>query len=100
MIKRFQRSEKRNNGGVKVCGHDATTANFDVNSIDHPGTIYQRSRSIVGFSIGAGMLSLDNVVHFKHAPMIVEHVLVSNAAACLNTGDNNAASPVVDSTPG
>ena len=93
----FQSSQKRINDGVEGFGHNDTEANFNFNSIDHPGVIDQGQNAIVGFSLCSGLFSQDKFIPLKHAPLVIELELVGNATDCLNTGDNGGSSPVVNS---
>lgn len=83
--------------GVARFGHNDTTAKFNFNPIDHTGTIDQGKQvKLLDLASAQGCVSQDNVMPLKHAPRVIELVLVGNAADCLGTGYTNAVSPVVN----
>ena len=97
-VRSISKFRKHINDGVEGFGHNDTEANFNFNSIDHPGVIDQGQTAIVGFSLCSGLFSQGNCIPLKHAPLVIELELVGNATDCLNTGDNGGSSPVVNST--
>lgn len=53
---------------------------------------------VLGFASARACFSQDTFIPLKHAPLVSGLELLGNAAGCLGTGDNNAVSPVVNTS--